>query len=123
MDAIVDGAKDRDLTDEEQEKYVELEKQRISFAASEEIRKRNEAYKAPRVVILPGLNAGVEKRDSEEYAWDQYLRGRNQRGSDLQYAQSEGTTTAGGFLMPTTTLDRLVEIKRGRRHQEATGGG
>jgi HK97 family phage major capsid protein len=116
MDAIVKGAEDRALTDEEVKQYEELETSRIAFTKTEEIRKRNLAYKTPRVTIIPGLSAGVKERDSEEYAWDRYLRGHNPFGSDLQrsdtYAQSEGTTTAGGFLMPTTTLNRLVEITK-----------
>ncbi len=115
MDAIVTAAGDGDMTPEQIAEYEAFEAKRQVFAKSEEIRKRNEAYKAPRVALLPGLPAGVQKRDSEEYAWDRYLRGRNVNGSDLQqdqYAQSEGTTTAGGFLMPTTTLDRLVEITK-----------
>ncbi len=116
MDAIVAAAGEDDLTPEQIAEYEALETKKLAFAKSEEIRKRNEAYKAPRVTVLPGLPAGVKERDSQEYAWDRYLRGRNPLGSDLEqgegYAQSEGTTTAGGFLMPTTTLDRLVEITK-----------
>jgi HK97 family phage major capsid protein len=116
-DAIILGAADRSLTDDEVKQYTQLEKDQILFRESEEIRKRHVAYQQPRVSVLPGLPAGVKERDSEEYAWDRYLRGRNPQGSDLkadntQYAQSEGTTTAGGFLMPTTTRDKLIEVTK-----------
>src|ERR1700675_4069165 len=83
MDALVKGADDRALTEDEIKQYEDLEKAKLAIRATEEIRKRNTAYQMPRVAIVPGLPAGVKERDSEEYAWDRYLRGRNPLGSDL----------------------------------------
>ena len=118
LDAIVTtaDAEGRDLTDEDVQAYEKLEAGMLTARKAEELRKRHAAYQAPRVALMPGLPAGVKERDSEVYAWDRYLRGLNPRGSDLKqgesYAQSEAVTTAGGFLMPTTTRDNLIEVSK-----------
>lgn len=100
MDSLVKFAEteDRSLTDEEVTKYEGLEKDLQTAKKAEEVSKRNAAYQTPRVVI----HAAKAKGEDAEYAqvFDQYLRtGRHTDELIQTFAQSEGTTTAGGFLV------------------------
>jgi len=115
MQGIVDlsDAETRSLTDEEVETYEGLEQQLKAVNRTGEIAKRQEAYKAPRVDGFPATIKASPKGDKAlEFAFASYLR-TGVANSDLtqSFAQTEGTTTAGGFSVPSESLGRLVEAQ------------
>lgn len=119
LQAIIDGAKtengaDRPLTDEEAARYEELEGQLVQIRRGKEIQLRHQAYTAP---IRNDLHVNVAgDGDRHERAFEDYLRtgGLPQRGFDPASmaefrAQSEGTNTAGGYLVPQGFRAKLIE--------------
>lgn len=110
MTALVDAAKaeDRELTDEEADRYEEMEGLKNTAQRSREIHLRQAAYEAPapnfvRAAIRDG-------RTDEDRAFEHYLR-TGQVNSDLTEfrAQSVGTTTAGGFTVPEGFRNMITE--------------
>lgn len=115
LQAIVDQAKnddgsDRSLTDEEAERYAELEGQLQMARRTQEIRSRQEAYVTPVRQDLH-VNAGHRAEDDpQERAFDHYLRTGNAPSELAEFrAQSVGTNTAGGYLVPTGFRNKLIE--------------
>lgn len=113
MQAVIDAASGRSLTDDEVSRYEDLEGQLQRAQASQEIQKRQAAYTTP--VTAPLLQDGrsAEKDDTLERAFGAYLR-TGQANADLieLRAQSEGTGTAGGYLVPDGFRDKLVERRK-----------
>lgn len=120
LQAILDGAKtedgaDRPLSDEEAARYEELEGQLTQIRRAKEIRSRHDAYLTPvRSDIHVNVSGGGD--DKHERAFEHYLRtgGLMQRGFDPTSmtefrAQSEGTNTAGGYLVPQGFRAKLIE--------------
>jgi len=113
LQAIIEGAKtedgtDRPLTDEEAARYEELEGKLEMAKKSAEIRSRQQAYMTPVRNDLHVNVSGVE--DKVERAFEQYLRTGNAGPELAEYrAQSEGTNTAGGYLVPQGFRAKLVE--------------
>lgn len=111
LQAILEGAQGRDLTDAEVERYEALEGVMAAKQRTEQIRRRDAAYRN----AAPGqiLHVGVPKQDDgQARAFNAYLRtGRpNQDISDLQVrAQGEGTGTTGGYLVPEGFRNKIVE--------------
>jgi len=114
LQAIVDSAKaddgtDRPLTDEEAARYQELEGQLAMVRQSAEIRSRHQAYLTPVRTDLHVNVAGADE-DPVERAFESYLRTGNASDELAQYrAQSEGTNTAGGYLVPQGFRAKLVD--------------
>lgn len=110
MTAIVEGAENRSLTDDEVTNYEGLETKLQATRKTDEIRKRNAAYEAPRVHIIPVTPKGDQ---ALEFAYDAYLR-TGQRNMDIagleNRDQSTTTTTSGGYLVPPGYLTRIVNI-------------
>lgn len=110
--AIVDGAEDRDLTDEEVQTFEALEAQLVSRSRSDAIRERQRAYATP--VPPPAATAlhvaTPPEDDTLDRAFNHYLR-TGVENDDLQElrAQSEGVGSEGGFTVPEGFLNRLVE--------------
>ena len=122
LQAIIDAAKDengedRPLTDEEAARYEELEGQLVQIRRGKEIRSRHQAWTAPvRNDLHVNVNAAGGDDDRHERAFESYLRtgGIPARGFDplsmAEYrAQSEGTNSAGGYLVPRGFRTKLVE--------------
>lgn len=109
ISAVVDGAEGRSMTDEEVARFEELEGGLKSVQRTEEILKRNAAYNAikPSQVIT---GSAPQADDTLERAFEHYLR-TGQQNSDLVElrAQSEGTATAGGYLVPEGFRNKLVD--------------
>ncbi len=110
--AIVDGAENRDFTDDEVETYEALEAQLVSRSRSEGIRARQQAYETP---VAPAAAAAVhvaasQPDDTLERAFNHYLR-TGVENDDLQElrAQSEGVGSEGGFLVPDGFRAKLVD--------------
>lgn len=112
MDAIVKGAENRSLTDDEVTAYEKLEGELSAERKSEEVRKRNAAWQAPKITVVKAISKGGD--EVLERAFDNYLRTgtRNADISDLEVrssAQTEGTSSQGGYLVPPGYLVRIVE--------------
>lgn len=115
LQAILDSAEGRSLTDEEAARYEDLEKQLSNAQRSQQIRARNAAYNMP----VPGQHlvyAAPAKADNTlDRAFEAYLRSGqpNQDISDLRVKNEQSeTTTAGGYTVPTGFRQRLVEVMK-----------
>lgn len=108
LQEIIDEAGDRPLTDEEIERYEELETQLKAVQRSQEIRSRQQAYLTP---VQSAVNVGTVKTDDTlERAFDHYLRtGRENADITELRAQGVGTDAAGGFTVPETMLTKITE--------------
>lgn len=111
LQAIIDGATaedgtDRPLTDEEAQRYADLERQLASAKASEEMRARQTARNQ---VSNRGLSTKSVDATAELRAIGRYLRSGNDH--ELR-ALSKGTDAAGGYLVPDEWRDKLVECMK-----------
>lgn len=109
MQAIVDGAGNRALTDAEATNYESLETKLANVRRSNELRARNAAYNSPvNSIGAPGFIQGGRKPDTYAAAFNSYLR-TGKPNADLQNAQSEGVPSEGGYLVPDGFRTKLVE--------------
>jgi HK97 family phage major capsid protein len=99
---------DRPLTDEEANRYEELEGELKRAQKTEDIKKRQSAYES----VRPAVNVGAVNKgeDTLERAFESYMR-TGQANQDIVElrAQSVGTGSAGGFLVPETLRQKLVD--------------
>lgn len=124
MTALVDGAVDRSLTDEEVTNYENFEIELKQVQRTEAIKNRNGAYNS--VVIPAGVVSGRTPtvRNQQDIAFENYLR-TGQPNSDLTRvtdldskgyrpvnAQSEGSSAAGGYLVPQGFREKIVEVRK-----------
>lgn len=114
LSAIVDGAAERDLTDAEETEVAALEGQLEQAQAR---RKRTEEFRARQAerarIVTPALvtGAGVPQVDDTlDKAFTAYLRTGKENADiqELRAAQSEGTPSEGGFLVPDGFLQKIV---------------
>lgn len=107
LQVIVEGAEGRDLTDEEVSRYEELEGKLTTARKSAEVRSRQTAYTTPVGTPRVAVKADV---DEESRGFVHYLQ-TGQKNSDLVLvrAQSEGTPSEGGYLVPDGFRNKLVE--------------
>ncbi|WP_436792661.1 phage major capsid protein [Actinospongicola halichondriae] len=114
MQAIVDGADERSMTDEEVADYEALETELESVRKSEEIRSRQAAYShpTPESLGLPTFNIGkANDGDDLERAFDDYLR-TGKENADLMELRAQSTTgSAGGYTVPSTFRSKLVDVR------------
>jgi HK97 family phage major capsid protein len=116
MRAITDvvEAEKRELKDDEMTRYEALEAELKRAQKTQEIRSRQAAYEAPNASVAAAVHVGAVKEDDTlERAFDAYLR-TGQANSDITEfrAQSVGTNTAGGYLVPTTLMNKITERKK-----------
>ena len=114
LQAIVDQAAadgDRPLTDEEAERYEDLEGQLQMARRTQEIRSRQTAYTTPvRGDLHVNVSHGDGDDDVQERAFDHYMRTGTVNPDLAEYrAQSAGTNTAGGYLVPAGFRAKLIE--------------
>lgn len=118
LQAIIDeaGGPEAQLSEEQVERYEKLEGELKTRRASDEVRKRHQAYKT--VATAPLVNVGAERKDDTlERAFNAYMRTGKENADLVELrAQSEGTGTEGGYLVPDGFRDKLVE------RQKAFGG-
>jgi HK97 family phage major capsid protein len=109
MRALIAAAEEADepLSDEDAQRYEQLELQLQAVQRTEEVHKRQAAYDA----VRPGVHVAVAKPDETlERAFESYLRTGMVNGDLAELrAQSVGTDTAGGFLVPDIMRDKLQE--------------
>lgn len=111
MQAVLDEAGDASLTDEQVERYEELEGQLKRAQKTAEIQARNAAYNSV-VTSAVHVSGSSKQDDTLERAFNHYLRtGKENADITELRAQGVGTDTAGGFLVPDTLLNKMVERK------------
>ena len=122
MAEIMAASEGRNLTDAEATEYESLENNLQDFNRTEQIRLRNRALNTPVPGQTDGLHPDVQDSSPElGRAFENYLR-TGVPNSDIsnlrvaperfQNAQSEGVTTAGGYMVPTTFRQKLVEVRK-----------
>jgi HK97 family phage major capsid protein len=118
LQGIIDAAQaeNRPLNEDEMARYEQLEGQLALVRRDAEIRARQAAYTTPIRTDLHIHAAGVDvvERSDQEIAFEAYLRS-GQPNSDLmqiERAQSVGTDTQGGYLVPDSLATRIIERRR-----------
>lgn len=114
MQAVIDEATDSAdpaaepaLTDEQASRYEALEGQLKRAQKSAEIQKRNAAYNSVKPVVS---HTTANTDNTLDRAFSDYLRTGHVNSDMTQLrAQAEGTGSAGGFLVPDTFRNKLVE--------------
>jgi HK97 family phage major capsid protein len=120
LDAIVDPNPEADAPDltDEQQSDVEalLAEMEQATARKERIDALTAKVRDGRKVATPALHvkSGPKVKDSIDAAFTAYLRtGQvNADLSELRAAQSEGTATEGGYLVPDSFRQKLVDRKK-----------
>lgn len=112
MDAIIATAdgESRNVTVDEVTRYTELEAQLQAVTAHTELVKRHAAYKTEvTATIVPGTTS-TKTDDTLERAFSHYLRTGKQNADLVELrSQSEGTGSEGGYLVPDSFRDKLIE--------------
>jgi HK97 family phage major capsid protein len=103
MTALIDGAADRSLTDDEVTTISNLETEVSQVKASEEAKARVKAYNT---VVIPAGVPAQPKAKSDPLAG---LRNYMLTGQMPRNAQSEGVPSEGGYLVPDEFRTELVE--------------
>lgn len=104
-----DGAQ-RSLTDEEVARYEELEGELKRAQKTEELVKRQAAWKSVKV-NLPVTGDAKPADDEITRAFNDYLR-TGQKSDAIQRAQGEATGSAGGYLVPEGFRQKMVEKRK-----------
>jgi HK97 family phage major capsid protein len=117
MQALIDGAEGRTLTDEEVAQYEALEAQLAGANRDAEIRARQAAYNTPVPGIGPSAGAAGDPNADYNAAFNSYLRtGRPNadliRVPGVQGAQQVGTDSEGGYLVSPQFRQKLVEVRK-----------
>jgi len=117
MTALVDGAADRSLTDDEVTQYEAMEQELQGVQRTEQIKTRNSAYNVVRTPAgVPSQPRPNDGRTDLDRGFENYLRtGRpNADISGLQVtnAQGEGGSASGGYLVPSGFRQKLVEVRK-----------
>jgi HK97 family phage major capsid protein len=109
LQAILDGAQGRDLSEDEVQRYEALEAKMQRMQRTDEIRKRNAAYNT--VPAGQFVHVGTPKKDDTlERAFVSYLRTGKENADLVQLrAQSEGTGSEGGYTVPEGFLNKVID--------------
>lgn len=111
LQAIIDGAGDQPLTDEQASRYEELEKDLAVARRNVEIRSRQQAYTTP----VSGAHihvAAARQDDTLDRAFDNYLR-TGVANQDLTELRAQSTTdAAGGYMVPPGFRQKLVDVQK-----------
>lgn len=103
------------LNEDQAARYEALEKQLVIARKSEEIMKRNELHKLAVGPVASGIQ--VIEPDVASRSFDTYLRSGGKVNPELvSRAQNEASGPAGGYFVPDTFRDKLIE------RQKAFGG-
>lgn len=109
LQAIIDGAQGRNLTDEEAARYEELEGRLTAARRDVEIRSRQRAYTTPVGAPTVQTAANPSRDEQHQRAFEAYIRTGDLSGMAEYRAQAEATGAAGGYLVPTTMRNKIVE--------------
>jgi HK97 family phage major capsid protein len=114
MQQLIDAATQsgEPMPAEDVARYEELEGKLTAVRKSEELIKRQAAYKSVNVNGVARPEKADEPADEIARAFDSYLRtGRPDQGL-IQRAQNEATGSAGGFLVPDGFRQKMVEKRK-----------
>ena len=109
--AIIEKAQseDRPLTEEEATAYEKLEAKMAAAARSDAIVARQTARATVEPPVRP-THTPAKKDEGYEKAFDAYMRtGKPNADLEFKNAQSEGTASEGGYLVPTTLRQKIVD--------------
>ncbi|MGH6692184.1 MAG: phage major capsid protein, partial [Gammaproteobacteria bacterium] len=110
LKAIIDEAEGRSLTEEEVRSYEDLEVKLATVRKDAEVRSRQTAYETPVRDDLHVHVAADKPDDTLNRAFESYLRTGRENADIVELrAQSVGTDSAGGFMVPDIMRDRLTE--------------
>jgi HK97 family phage major capsid protein len=118
--AIVEGAHGRDLTDDEVERYEQLETDLAAKRRDQEVRARQAAYDTPVRNDLHVHVAGTpDPNEDLNRAFENYLR-TGKPNADLaelrvsgpRMAQETGTDSEGGYTVSPEFRQKLVEVRQ-----------
>ena len=114
LQEIADAGETRSLTDDEVTKYEELEGQLKAAQKTQELRARQAAYVAPNASLQAAVNVAAPKADDQlDRAFDHYLRSGQENAEFHEFrAQGVGTPSAGGFTVPQTFWNKLIEVRK-----------
>ena len=110
LKAIIDGAAaedDRPLTDEEVQRYEELETKLHAMQRTSEVQKRQAAYEAPRFNTRRTLPANEDATEEQIEFRAAFMAGK--LGDLAEFRAQSSTTTAGGYTIPASFREKLVE--------------
>lgn len=115
MTAVLDAADGRSLTDDEVTAYEGLEQELQNVKRDNEIRARNHAYNTVKYPAgVPRQTTGPE--DTLDTAFTAYLRtgipNNDISGLRVKNAQGEGSSSAGGYMVPSGFRQKLVEVRK-----------
>lgn len=112
MDAIIAAAdgEGRNVTVAEVTRYSELEELLKATSAHTELIKRHAAYKTEvTTAVTPGTTS-TKTDDTLERAFSHYLRTGKENADLVELrSQSEGTGSEGGYLVPDSFRNKLIE--------------
>lgn len=107
LQAIIDEAGAEPMSDDAAARYEELEVQLRAAQRNDQIRVRHAAYAAVPPSAVHVSAPAVD--DTQDRAFRSYLA-TGQANADLMVrAQGEGTPSEGGYLVPDTMRDKIVE--------------
>lgn len=109
LKAIIDGAAaddDRPLTDDEVQRYEELETELHAAQKRAEIHKRHTAYEAPRFNVRRTIPANEGATEEQIEFRAAFMAGKLMDIAEFR-AQSS-TTTAGGYSIPASFREKMI---------------
>ena len=111
LQAVIDEAKGEPMTDEQVARYEELEAKLTRVQKSEEVQKRHAAHTtAATTPLVPGHTSTKNPQEGLERAFTHYLRTGKENDDLVELrAQSEGTASEGGYLVPDTLRNKITE--------------
>jgi HK97 family phage major capsid protein len=112
MQAIIDGAEGRSLSDDEVANYEQLEAQLTTARRDAEIRNRQTAYNTPLPGVGPSAGPNADPHEDYNRAFENYLRtGRPNADLEPANAQEAGEGSEGGFTVSPQFRQKLVEVR------------
>jgi HK97 family phage major capsid protein len=116
MTAVMDASDGRNLTDEEAARYEALEAELVKARRDEGIRARHAAYNAPAGAVPRTGNGRGRPEDTIEKGFEAYLRtgqpNADISGLAIRNDQGTGTSAGGGYLVPTSMRQKIVEVMK-----------
>lgn len=112
LKAIIDAAEGRDLTDEEVQRYEQLEAELTVKQRTAQVRARQQAYETPVRNDLHVHVGTARQDDTLDRAFNHYLR-TGKENQDLVELRAQSTTdSAGGYMIPAGFRQKLVEVQK-----------
>lgn len=114
MDALVASTNGETFSAEQATAYEALETDLARVNKDAELRARHNAYKSPNTTGVSPVVAKFTAKGDEalEQAFDHYLRTGIGNADLAQFAQSEGTSSQGGYTVPPGFQAKLIDVQK-----------